>query len=85
MLSGLLIAEIYGVMQNQFVLCIENKDCDDLEKRKVYQVIPDESASLDGYLRVIDESGEDYLYPESFFVFVQLPQQGEEVFQVSGQ
>jgi len=61
----------------QFVLCIESKDCEDLEKRKIYQVIPDESAAQDGYLRIIDESGEDYLYPESYFVFIQLPQKAQ--------
>jgi hypothetical protein len=42
------------------VLCIENKDCDDLEKRKVYQVLPDDKAADEGYLRIVDESGEDY-------------------------
>jgi len=51
--------------KNLFVLCIENKDCDDLEKRKVYQVLPDDKAADEGYLRIVDESGEDYLYPES--------------------
>lgn len=56
-----------------FALCIENKDCDDLEKRKVYQILPDEDAVKEGYLRVIDESGEDYLYPESYFIMVRLP------------
>ena len=60
-----------------FVLCIENKDCEDLEKRKIYQVIPDESAAQDGYLRIIDESGEDYLYPESYFVPIQVPQKAQ--------
>ena len=60
-------------IEKVFVLCVENKDCDDLEKRKVYQVIPDDKASEDGYIRVIDDSGEDYLYPESYFVQVQLP------------
>ena len=35
-----------------FVLCIENKDCDDLEKRKVYQVLPDDKAADEGYLRI---------------------------------
>ncbi len=60
-----------------FALCIENKDCEDLEKRKLYQVIPDKSAGGDGYLRIIDESGEDYLYPESYFVFIQLPQKAQ--------
>ena len=56
-----------------FVLCVKNKDCEDLEKRKVYQVLPDKDAEKDGYLRIIDESGEDYLYPVSYFVPVQLP------------
>lgn len=39
----------------EFVLCIENKDCDDLEKRKVYAVKPDSKAEEDGYLRIIDD------------------------------
>ena len=67
-----------------YVLCIENKDCDDLEKRKVYQILSDEDASKEGYLRVIDESGEDYLYPESYFVHVQLPLEAQEALQVAG-
>ncbi len=61
-----------------FVLCIENRDCEDLEKRKIYQAIPDKAAAQDGYLRIIDESGEDYLYPESYFVMVNLPQKAQE-------
>jgi len=67
-----------------YVLCIENKDCDDLEKRKVYQILSDEEASKEGYLRVIDESGEDYLYPESYFVHVQLPHEAQEALRVAG-
>ena len=55
-----------------FALCVENRDCEDLEIRKVYEVVPDKKASQDGYLRVIDESGEDYLYPDSYFVMVSL-------------
>ena len=39
-----------------FVLCIENKDCDDLEKRKVYQVLPDDKAADEGYVRIVDNS-----------------------------
>ena len=66
-----------------FALCIENRDCEDLEKRKVYQVLPDEAAESEGYLRIIDESGEDYLYPESFFVLVQLPREAQEALQVA--
>ena len=57
----------------KFALCIRNDECDDLELRKVYQVLPDKRAEKDGYIRVLDESGEDYLYPESYFVFVKLP------------
>ena len=67
-----------------YVLCIENKDCEDLEKRKVYQILSDEEASKEGYLRVIDESGEDYLYPESYFVHVQLPHEAQEALRVAG-
>ncbi|MBI4743486.1 MAG: hypothetical protein HY776_01455 [Actinobacteria bacterium] len=61
-----------------FALCIENKDCEDLEKRKVYQVLPDTRAKKEGYLRIIDESGEDYLYPESYFVIVKLSSEAQE-------
>jgi len=58
----------------RFVICIKNEDCEDLEVRKIYQVLPDETAAEDNYLRVIDESGEDYLYPADYFVEIQLPQ-----------
>ena len=61
-----------------FALCIENKDCEDLVRRKLYQVIPDEKSGKEGYLRVIDESGEDYLYPRSYFILVQLPRKAQE-------
>ncbi|MDT7689102.1 MAG: hypothetical protein QOE46_1861 [Acidobacteriota bacterium] len=63
--------------QTQFVICIRNGDCEDLEPRKVYQLIPDEAAAEDGLLRVIDESGEDYLYPRDLFVPIELPQDAE--------
>ena len=66
-----------------FMLCIENRDCEDLERRKLYQVLPDDEASKEGYLRVIDESGEDYLYPESYFVPLQLPCEAQEALQVA--
>jgi hypothetical protein len=62
----------------RFVLCIESKDCDDLEKRKIYQMLPDEEAEKEGYIRIIDESGEDYLYPQSYFIIVQLPHETQE-------
>jgi len=66
-----------------FALCVEDKDCEDLEKRKIYQVLPDEEAEKEGYLRVIDESGEDYLYPQSYFVLVQLPREAQEALRVT--
>ena len=55
-----------------FVICIQNDGADDLQVRKIYQVLPDENAGQDGYLRVVDDSGEDYLYPEIFFIPVTL-------------
>ena len=58
----------------RFVLCIRNENCDDLEPRKIYQVLPDESSAADGHIRVIDVSGEDYLYPQDYFVPIDLPQ-----------
>ena len=64
--------------RSKFVLCIENKDCDDLEKGKVYPLLPVAKAKRDGYIRVIDESGEDYLYPESSFVLVDIPLKARE-------
>lgn len=66
-----------------FVLCIENKDCEDLEKHKVYQALPDEEAEKERYIRVIDESGEDYLYPKSYFIVVQLPREAQEALELS--
>ena len=61
-----------------FALCIRNDDCEDLEPRKVYRVLPDDEAAQEGYIRVIDESGEDYLYPAAYFILVDLPQSAQE-------
>jgi len=60
-------------IDSKFVLCIRNEREDDLELRKVYQVVSDRSAAREGLARVIDESGEDYLYPAKYFVPVKLP------------
>jgi hypothetical protein len=56
----------------QFVVCVRNEDCEDLELRKIYQVLPDEAAAEDSYIRVVDESGEDYLYPADYFLSIEL-------------
>lgn len=61
----------------QVVICIQNEGCEDLGVGKVYQVLPDESAAKENYLRVIDESGEDYLYPGNYFIPITLPQAAE--------
>lgn len=56
------------------VVCINNAGyAAALERRKIYQVLPDSSAAQHRLLRIIDESGEDYLYPEQYFVLVSLP------------
>ena len=65
--------------QAQFVICIHNEGCDDLTKFKVYRVLSDPSAARDNYLRVVDDCGEDYLYPEDYFLQVEFPQAVEEV------
>lgn len=62
-----------GRARGKFVICLRNDDCVDLEVRKVYPVLPDAAAARDGYLRVVDESGEDYLYPADYFVPVEVP------------
>lgn len=67
----------------RYALCVENKDSEDLEKRKLYAVIPDEDAAREGYLRVIDESGGDYLYPASYFVLMDLPAEVQQAFRVA--
>src|SRR5438477_8718391 len=61
--------------ERNFVVCVSNRGYPaSLEVRKLYQSIQDQNASRIHQLRVIDESGEDYLYPEEYFVPVQLPQ-----------
>ena len=60
--------------QPRFAICLNNAGYpDDLKVRTVYQVLPDESAARSNYIRVIDETGEDYLYPAEYFVFVEVP------------
>lgn len=63
-----------------FVFCVRNGDYVDLQPRRVYLVLPDASADAQGMVRVIDDSGEDYLYPSGFFVSVALPPQAARAF-----
>ena len=64
---------------SRFAICLKNKDCEDLVVRrsKIYQVLPDEKAEKENYIRVVDESGEDYLYPASYFFIMELPRKVE--------
>ena len=68
----------------RFLLCIKNDAYPaSLEVRKVYQAIPDSVASAHRLVRVIDESGEDYLYPAEYFVAVELPDEVAKAFALS--
>lgn len=64
--------------RSRFGICIYNENCDDLEMLKVYQILPDDTASSKGYVRVVDGSEEDYLYPQNFFMALELPQAAEQ-------
>ena len=68
--------------KKQFVLCVRNHGAEDLEIRKIYQVLPDARAAKEKHFRVIDESGEDYLYPADYFVPVTLPREAERALSV---
>jgi hypothetical protein len=59
----------------QLVVCVENDGFPaSLEKRKIYIAMPDAAAEKHNMLRIVDESGEDYLYPKAFFRSIALPQ-----------
>jgi hypothetical protein len=61
--------------EQKFVVCLKNKGYKaSLELRKIYQVLPDADADSMGQLRIIDESGDDYLYPANWFAAIELPQ-----------
>ncbi len=65
----------------RFAICIRNDGyVDDLKVRTVYQILPDEPAARSSYVRVVDETGEDYLYPAIYFVLVEVPPEAAEIF-----
>ena len=59
---------------SNFVICVNGAGSDDLQVWKLYRVMADEQAAVENYLRVVDDSGEDYLYPASRFVGVDFPE-----------
>ncbi len=71
-------------LKTKFVVCVKNEGyAASLELRKIYQVVPDARAAKHQQIRVIDESGENYLYPTDYFVPVELPQSVEKVFSLA--
>jgi hypothetical protein len=60
-------------LKRKFAICIRTDDVDLLTPRRIYEVLPDESAAKSRYVRVVDNEGEDYLYPANYFVFVDFP------------
>jgi hypothetical protein len=60
---------------SRFVICVDTSEYPaSLELHKIYRVLPDKEAQADGNMRIIDESGEDYLFPADYFIPIELPQ-----------
>jgi hypothetical protein len=70
--------------RRRYVVCVRTEGAEDLELRKLYQVRDDETAQRRGHLRVVDESGEDYLYPKEFFAPVEVPADTERALATAG-
>jgi len=67
--------------RHRYVLCVRNRGyLAALEVRKVYRTLSDDAAQRRGFVRVIDESGEDYLYPEAYFLPIEVPREALRVF-----
>jgi hypothetical protein len=67
-------------MKACFAVCVDNSEYPaSLEIHKIYRVVPDQDAERDGDLRIVDESGEDYVYPAKYFIAMDLPQETERV------
>ena len=71
---------------HSFVVCVDNHGYEvSLEKHKIYRALPDQAAALDEDLRIVDESGEDYLYPSARFVSIAVPAEVERSLAASGE
>jgi len=70
--------------KRRYVLCVDNGGHPvSLEIRKIYKTLPDPAAARKGLARVIDESGQDYLYPQNWFVPIELPRSASELFRLA--
>ncbi len=73
------MSEHKEAVARRYAVCIANEGNEaSLERNKVYAMLPDARAEADSLVRVVDESGEDYLYPAAWFVAVELPKAVEE-------
>ncbi len=59
--------------KRRYVICVANGGCEDLQPWKVYRALPDAEAAHERLVRVVDDSGEDYLYPSQRFIPIELP------------
>jgi hypothetical protein len=76
--------EMQSRKKMRFVVCVKNEGYQaSLEPRKIYETLPDPKATERGFIRVIDESGEDYLYPEEYFVPIELSRNIERALSIS--
>lgn len=73
-----------GRQRKQFVVCIYKRNDEDVEFGKVYAIIPDPKAEKEGLVRIIDDSGEDYLYPHKYFATIQLSESAKAAFAHKG-
>ena len=70
-----------NAMKNQYFLCVSNEDYPaSLQIRTIYRGLSDAEAELHGMLRIVDESGEDYLFPTGLFVPIEVPEAATKVF-----
>jgi len=70
--------------ETNYVVCVDNAGyAASLEARKIYLRLPDERAEVDDLIRIVDESGEDYLYPSHLFVPISVPEAAERAFSIA--
>ncbi|MFO1434395.1 MAG: hypothetical protein U1F76_30665 [Candidatus Competibacteraceae bacterium] len=62
----------------RFAICINTDDPDLLTPRMIYRVLPDENAGKSNYIRIVDNEGEDYLYPANYFILMDFPVEVEQ-------
>jgi hypothetical protein len=72
-------------LRSRYVLCVSNRGYPaSLERRKVYRCLPDSETAMHALIRVVDESGMDYLYPERYFTPIAVPRAAARTFPTTG-